>query len=95
MCQEEHKLYIEQPLRGVGKIQIMSPCCTLLKSGLMEGFFNPGVFLVRHTIYVLFLQVKEITRDIKQLDNAKRHLTSSITTLNHLHMLVGGVDTLM
>lgn len=39
--------------------------------------------------------VKEITRDIKQLDNAKRHLTSSITTLNHLHMLVGGVDTLM
>lgn len=42
-----------------------------------------------------FLQVKEITRDIKQLDHAKRHLTSSITTLNHLHMLVGGVDTLM
>ncbi|XP_064648939.1 vacuolar protein sorting-associated protein 53 homolog isoform X2 [Lineus longissimus] len=38
--------------------------------------------------------VKEITRDIKQLDHAKRHLTSSITTLNHLHMLVGGVDTL-
>uniref|UniRef100_T1J5E2 Vacuolar protein sorting-associated protein 53 homolog n=1 Tax=Strigamia maritima TaxID=126957 RepID=T1J5E2_STRMM len=38
--------------------------------------------------------VKEITRDIKQLDHAKRHLTISITTLNHLHMLVGGVDTL-
>ncbi|XP_033627751.1 vacuolar protein sorting-associated protein 53 homolog isoform X2 [Asterias rubens] len=38
--------------------------------------------------------VKEITRDIKQLDHAKRHLTSSITTLNHLHMLVGGVDAL-
>ncbi|XP_071945841.1 vacuolar protein sorting-associated protein 53 homolog [Antedon mediterranea] len=38
--------------------------------------------------------VKEITRDIKQLDHAKRHLTASITTLNHLHMLVGGVDTL-
>ncbi|XP_078741843.1 vacuolar protein sorting-associated protein 53 homolog, partial [Lampetra fluviatilis] len=38
--------------------------------------------------------VKEITRDIKQLDHAKRHLTTSITTLNHLHMLVGGVDTL-
>ena len=78
-----------------GKIQIMSPCCILLKSGLLEGFCNACVFLVRHTIYVLFLQVKEITRDIKQLDNAKRHLTSSITTLNHLHMLVGGVDTLM
>ncbi|XP_041457132.1 vacuolar protein sorting-associated protein 53 homolog isoform X2 [Lytechinus variegatus] len=39
-------------------------------------------------------EVKEITRDIKQLDHAKRHLTSSITTLNHLHMLVGGVDSL-
>uniref|UniRef100_A0A0B7A4F2 Vps53 N-terminal domain-containing protein n=1 Tax=Arion vulgaris TaxID=1028688 RepID=A0A0B7A4F2_9EUPU len=38
--------------------------------------------------------VKEITRDIKQLDHAKRHLTASITTLNHLHMLVGGVDSL-
>ena len=41
------------------------------------------------------LQVREITRDIKQLDHAKRNLTSSITTLNHLHMLVGGVDSLV
>nr|CAD7575517.1 unnamed protein product [Timema californicum] len=39
--------------------------------------------------------VKEITRDIKQLDCAKRNLTASITTLNHLHMLVGGVDSLL
>ncbi|PSN33185.1 putative ATP-dependent RNA helicase kurz [Blattella germanica] len=39
--------------------------------------------------------VKEITRDIKQLDCAKRNLTAAITTLNHLHMLVGGVDTVM
>uniref|UniRef100_A0A8C3CRA4 VPS53 subunit of GARP complex n=1 Tax=Cairina moschata TaxID=8855 RepID=A0A8C3CRA4_CAIMO len=38
--------------------------------------------------------VKDITRDIKQLDHAKRHLTTSITTLNHLHMLAGGVDSL-
>ncbi|UYV74517.1 VPS53 [Cordylochernes scorpioides] len=38
--------------------------------------------------------VKEITRDIKQLDHAKRHLTTSITTLNHLHMLVEGVASL-
>ncbi|XP_046839737.1 vacuolar protein sorting-associated protein 53 homolog [Xenia sp. Carnegie-2017] len=38
--------------------------------------------------------VKEITRDIKQLDYAKKHLTNSITTLNHLHMLVGGVEGL-
>ncbi|KAL7305980.1 hypothetical protein TKK_0001450 [Trichogramma kaykai] len=38
--------------------------------------------------------VKEITRDIKQLDFAKKNLTVSITTLNHLHMLVEGVETL-
>ena len=38
--------------------------------------------------------VKEITGDIKQLDFAKRNLTASITALNHLHMLVEGVDTL-
>ncbi|XP_076066682.1 vacuolar protein sorting 53 [Oratosquilla oratoria] len=39
-------------------------------------------------------RVKEITRDIKQLDTAKRNLTLSITTLNHLQMLVEGVDKL-
>ena len=38
--------------------------------------------------------VKEITRDIKQLDLAKRNLTVAITTHNHLHMLMSGVDTL-
>ena len=38
--------------------------------------------------------VKEITRDIKQLDQGKRNLTAAVTTLNHLHMLAGGVDTL-
>ena len=38
--------------------------------------------------------VRDITRDIKQLDTAKKNLTAAITTLNHLHMLVGGVTTL-
>ena len=38
--------------------------------------------------------MKEITRDIKQLDNAKRNLTASITTLNHLYMLIGEIDLL-
>lgn len=36
--------------------------------------------------------VKEITRDIKQLDVAKRNLTLSIATLHHLHILINGVD---
>ncbi|XP_047483637.1 vacuolar protein sorting-associated protein 53 homolog [Penaeus chinensis] len=40
------------------------------------------------------LRVKEITRDIKQLDTAKKNLTTSITTLNHLQMLVEGVQKL-
>ncbi|EDQ87874.1 uncharacterized protein MONBRDRAFT_26906 [Monosiga brevicollis MX1] len=38
--------------------------------------------------------VQEITKGIKSLDVAKRNLTASITTLNHLHMLVGGVESL-
>lgn len=38
--------------------------------------------------------VKSITSDIKQLDCAKKNLTSAITALNHLHMLVGGVEKL-
>ncbi|CAH1643095.1 unnamed protein product [Spodoptera littoralis] len=38
--------------------------------------------------------VREITSEIKQLDCAKSNLTAAITALNHLHMLVGGVDTL-
>ena len=38
--------------------------------------------------------VSEITRDIKQLDQAKKNLTSTITTLNHLHIVMGGVDDL-
>ena len=44
--------------------------------------------------FPFYLQVKEITRDIKQLDTAKRNLTTAITTLNHLHMLVRGTATL-
>lgn len=38
--------------------------------------------------------VKEITLDIKQLDCAKKNLTTSITTLNNLHMLVSGIESL-
>ncbi|XP_059486427.1 vacuolar protein sorting-associated protein 53 homolog [Neocloeon triangulifer] len=38
--------------------------------------------------------VQQITRDIKQLDCAKRNLTSAITALNHLHMLAQGVESL-
>ncbi|CAG0892895.1 unnamed protein product [Darwinula stevensoni] len=38
--------------------------------------------------------VREITRDIRTLDIAKRNLMSSITTLNHFHMLMEGVDQL-
>jgi vacuolar protein sorting-associated protein 53 len=38
--------------------------------------------------------VKNITSDIKQLDCAKKNLTTAITTLNHLHMLVDGVEKL-
>eukprot|EP00055_Hartaetosiga_balthica_P000960 m.137889 g.137889 ORF g.137889 m.137889 type:complete len:853 (-) comp12605_c0_seq1:139-2697(-) len=49
---------------------------------------------IRQTAIESEKMVEEITRDIKSLDNAKRNLTTSITTLNHLHMLIGGVDNL-
>lgn len=61
----------------------------MLVSPPLSFFIDQHVWLVP-----LPAQVKEITRDIKQLDHAKRHLTTSITTLNHLHMLAGGVDSL-
>ena len=38
--------------------------------------------------------VMEICRDIKSLDHAKKHLTSSITALKRLHMLITGVEQL-
>lgn len=38
--------------------------------------------------------VNEITCDIKQLDNAKRNLTSAVTMLNNLHILVESVEKL-
>lgn len=38
--------------------------------------------------------VLTMTRDIKQLDIAKKNLTSSITTLHHLHILLSGVNSL-
>jgi hypothetical protein len=38
--------------------------------------------------------VKEIIRDIKQLDTAKKNLTSAFTSLNHLQTLERGMATL-
>lgn len=38
--------------------------------------------------------VNEITCDIKQLDNAKRNLTSAVTMLNNLHILVESIEKL-
>ncbi|CAG8599973.1 14680_t:CDS:10 [Funneliformis caledonium] len=40
------------------------------------------------------IMVQEITQDIKSLDFAKRHLTTSITALKRLQMLVTAVDQL-
>lgn len=40
------------------------------------------------------MMVQEICRDIKKLDNAKKHLTATITALRRLSMLVNAVDQL-
>eukprot|EP00954_Amorphochlora_amoebiformis_P018587 1327126-Amorphochlora_amoeboformis.AAC.1 len=39
--------------------------------------------------------VQEICRDIKSLDHAKKHLTTTISALMKLHMLVQAVDMLV
>lgn len=70
-----------------------SPLVSLSHSSPLSPLQSPFSFSSLHPSTSLS-QVKEITRDIKQLDHAKRHLTTSITTLNHLHMLAGGVDSL-
>ena len=38
--------------------------------------------------------VKKITADIKQMDNAKRHLTDSVRTLERLRFLIANLDQL-
>uniref|UniRef100_A0A914HZG1 Ribosome biogenesis protein NOP53 n=1 Tax=Globodera rostochiensis TaxID=31243 RepID=A0A914HZG1_GLORO len=38
--------------------------------------------------------VHELTKDIRQLDVAKKNLTESIATLHHLHLLLNGVNSL-
>lgn len=40
------------------------------------------------------LQVKKITSDIKQLDNAKWHLTDSVRTLERLRFLITCLEDL-
>ena len=40
------------------------------------------------------IMVNEICSDIRKLDNAKKNLSDSITTLQKLHMLVSGVEQL-
>eukprot|EP01083_Nonionella_stella_P201914 738169_1 len=40
------------------------------------------------------IMVEEICSDIRKLDNAKKNLSESITTLQKLHMLVSGVEQL-
>ena len=47
-------------------------------------------FLPRSTLP----QVKKITSDIKQLDNAKRHLTDSVRTLERLRFLITNLEDL-
>uniref|UniRef100_A0A915DXZ3 Vacuolar protein sorting-associated protein 53 homolog n=1 Tax=Ditylenchus dipsaci TaxID=166011 RepID=A0A915DXZ3_9BILA len=50
--------------------------------------------LIRGKTHQSESSVHEMTKDIKQLDVAKRNLTASITTLHHLHLLLTGVNSL-
>ena len=56
---------------------------------------NLSFYLILLLLWFLcIIQVKAITRDIKELDTAKTNLTFSITTLENLSMLVRSIEDL-
>ena len=63
-----------------------------------EHMVRIELLLLLYGLWLLALstlpQVKEITSDIKQLDNAKRHLTDSVRTLERLRFLITNLEDL-
>ena len=95
ICQKTHSL--DEEIRGVIRAQTETTCdgsAALNEAeNAMETLFV-RILDIKEKAEQSERMVKEITRDIKKLDNAKRNLTTAITTLNHLQMLVSGIDSL-
>lgn len=88
---EEAKKTIQQLFSQISEIKSRAEI-TEVSLASFKIIYDPDGFLFSYSIFQDI--VKGITCDIKQLDNAKKNLTTAITTLNHLHMLVGGIETL-
>lgn len=86
---DEAKKTIQQLFTQIGDIKSRAE----VTEDIVKVKFEINMFVTISYITLLFVP-KAITSDIKQLDCAKKNLTSAITTLNHLHMLVGGVEKL-
>eukprot|EP00041_Stephanoeca_diplocostata_P000373 m.14441 g.14441 ORF g.14441 m.14441 type:complete len:903 (-) comp10450_c0_seq1:269-2977(-) len=83
---------IQNSIRGQSVTDASSETLKDAQAGMADLFAR--IRDIRSKAEVSERMVQEITRDIRSLDHAKKNLTSSITTLNHLKMLVGGVDSL-
>uniref|UniRef100_A0A915MLE9 Vacuolar protein sorting-associated protein 53 homolog n=1 Tax=Meloidogyne javanica TaxID=6303 RepID=A0A915MLE9_MELJA len=68
---------------------------TLLQAKSMIGELDQKIKEMRGKTRCSEDSVFELTKDIRQLDVAKRNLTESITTLHHLHLLLNGVNSLI
>ena len=78
-----------QLLNYLVKLKISNPKQLNLKplSVTLRVSFTSFYFHIPKKSLNWLLHFLPISGDIKQLDAAKRNLTSAITTLNHLHML--------
>nr|CAG4643761.1 EOG090X024P [Lepidurus arcticus] len=88
---------LEEDIRGVIHAQTSAGsdgCTALYEAQRAIAHLMSRIHDVKFKADKSELAVREITRDIKELDAAKKNITAAITTLNHLHMLVGGVETL-
>lgn len=88
---------IDENIRSVVRSQTTTAQdgrCALAEAQKVIGHLFEQIIEIKTRAEKTEDMVKEITRDIKQLDWAKKNLTSAITTLNHLHILVGGIENL-
>ncbi|VDN08860.1 unnamed protein product [Dibothriocephalus latus] len=82
-----------QIIHGQWKLEEQGPAVVSEASQMIQSLFVK-IREVQERATSSERMVAEITSDIQQLDQAKRNLTLSITTLNNLALIVGDIDRL-
>ncbi|BHF66997.1 Vacuolar protein sorting-associated protein 53 [Sparganum proliferum] len=82
-----------QIVHGQWKLEEQGPAVVAEASQMIQSLFVK-IREVQERATSSERMVAEITSDIQQLDQAKRNLTLSITTLNNLALIVGDIDRL-